>query len=229
MGCLSEITEGIAKYLLFLFNFLIVVCGIILIAVGALILVNEGKGIAAFTEYSVGGFAVAVGVIIFLIAFFGCCGAIKEDSCMLTTYAVILVTLFILQAVLGALAFVALRDNNGEIDRTVQRAVQKVFDGYVNDPNNQSKKNVVDNIQKSFKCCGVTGYEYWSSTGLGVPDSCCNGPCFSIESYYGTGCTQGFINTVTSHIKVVGGVAIAFAVVELLGAVFACIVKNNIS
>jgi CD63 antigen len=144
MGCLS----GIAKYLLFLFNFLIVVCGIVLIAIGAIILVNENKGIESFTDFSVGGFAIAVGVIIFLIAFFGCCGAIKENSCLLTSYAVILIVLLILQIVLGALAFVAIKNDDGELNKQVTTAVKKVFDDYVKDTTNEDKRKVVDEIQK---------------------------------------------------------------------------------
>jgi len=36
-----------------------------------------------------------VAVIVALIAFFGCCGAIKENKCMLITYFVIMLAIFI--------------------------------------------------------------------------------------------------------------------------------------
>ncbi|CAH1374753.1 hypothetical protein MTP99_016074 [Tenebrio molitor] len=221
MGCLS----GIAKYLLFFFNFLIVVCGIVLIAIGAIILVNENKGIESFTDFSVGGFAIAVGVIIFLIAFFGCCGAIKENSCLLTSYAVILIVLLILQIVLGALAFVAIKNDDGELNKQVTTAVKKVFDDYVKDTTNEDKRKVVDEIQKDFECCGVNSPAYWDSTGVNTPDSCYEDGDRSKK--FTVGCADKFIDVITSNIKVIGGVAIGFAVVELVGAIFACMVRNR--
>lgn len=44
---------------------------------------------------------IAIGCIIFLIAFFGCCGAIKESYCMTMTYSVILMVLLIAKLVVG--------------------------------------------------------------------------------------------------------------------------------
>jgi CD63 antigen len=211
MGCLS----GIAKYLLFLFNFLIVVCGIVLIAIGAIILVNENKGIESFTDFSVGGFAIAVGVIIFLIAFFGCCGAIKENSCLLTSYAVILIVLLILQIVLGALAFVAIKNDDGELDKQVNTVVNKVFEDYVKDNTNEDKKKVIDEIQKDFECCGVNGPRDWDTAGLDVPDSCYEDGDRQISKRFTVGCANKFKDVITSSIKVIGGVAIGFAVVEV--------------
>ncbi|KAJ3642823.1 hypothetical protein Zmor_025576 [Zophobas morio] len=218
MGCLS----GIAKYLLFLFNFLIVVCGIALIAVGAIILVNENKGLDSFTDFSVGGFAIAVGVIIFLIAFFGCCGAIKQNSCMLTTYAVILIVLFILQIVLGALAFVAIRNDDEELDKAVLKVVQEVFDDYKSTPTNDKEK-IIDEIQQDFECCGVNGTAYW---GTDLLDSCYEGASKG-NTLYTVGCAAAFRDIIMDNIKIIGGVAIGFAVVELVGAIFACMVRKK--
>ncbi|RZC43279.1 tetraspanin-8 [Asbolus verrucosus] len=217
MGCIS----GIAKYLLFFFNFLIVVCGIVLIVIGAITIANENKGIESFTSFSVGGFAIAVGVIIFAIAFFGCCGAIKENSCMLTTYAIILIVLLILQIVLGALAFVAIRNDDNSLDKEVKKIVRKLFEEYFNDRNNKDKKEVIDSVQEAFECCGIDGPQDWPLS-LGPPKS-----CYKDNNLYKTGCAEAFQDVITYNLKVIGGVAIAFAVVEFIGAAFAFIVRNR--
>ena len=48
-------------------------------------------------------FLIIVGVIVFIVAFLGCCGAIKEHYCMVTTFAVLLSIIFILEVAAGAL------------------------------------------------------------------------------------------------------------------------------
>ena len=50
-------------------------------------------------------FIIIVGVIVFVIGFLGCCGAIKENYCMVTTFAILLGIIFILEIVAGALGF----------------------------------------------------------------------------------------------------------------------------
>jgi len=54
---------------------------------------------------SVSVFIIIVGVIVFVIGFLGCCGAYKENYCMVTTFAVLLGIIFILEIVAGALGF----------------------------------------------------------------------------------------------------------------------------
>lgn len=46
-------------------------------------------------------FVIVVGLIAFLVAFFGCCGASSESSCMLSTYAVIVGMVFLIEVALA--------------------------------------------------------------------------------------------------------------------------------
>ena len=41
-------------------------------------------------------FLVIVGCVIFFVAFFGCCGAIKENHCMTFTFAILLGIIFLM-------------------------------------------------------------------------------------------------------------------------------------
>ena len=50
-------------------------------------------------------FLIVVGVIVFCVGFLGCCGAIKENYCMVMTFAVLLGIIFILEIVAGAVGF----------------------------------------------------------------------------------------------------------------------------
>mgnify|MGYP005985715359 CR=1 FL=1 len=58
-----------------------------------------------------------------------------------------MIVLFILQIVLGALAFVAIRNDDEELDKAVLKVVQEVFDDYKSTPTNDKEK-IIDEIQQ---------------------------------------------------------------------------------
>lgn len=63
-------------------------CGIALIAVGVGFLLKYDDVLDAFKDLNVNVVPIAfivIGSAIFLIAFFGCCGAIFESECMVLT------------------------------------------------------------------------------------------------------------------------------------------------
>lgn len=63
------------------------VAGLALLVIGVLLKTNNVEGIK-FDDVSLDLAPVALivlGSIIFIIAFFGCCGAIRESTCMLTS------------------------------------------------------------------------------------------------------------------------------------------------
>lgn len=68
------------------------VAGIALIVVGAIPLFNLSDIKDAFPENHpeiVPIIIVVLGSIIFIISFFGCCGAIRESSCMVTMVIIV--------------------------------------------------------------------------------------------------------------------------------------------
>jgi hypothetical protein len=129
-----------------------------------------------------------------------------------------LIVLLILQIVLGALAFVAIKNDDGELNKQVTTAVKRVFDDYVKHNTNEDKQKVIDGIQKDFECCGVNSPAYWATNGIQVldpPKSCYEDGERQISKKFTVGCADKFIDVITSNIKVIGGVAIGFAVVEV--------------
>ena len=82
--------------------------GLALIIVGAIVKSKYGEYLT-FADHKYADaaiFLICVGVIVFIIAFLGCCGAIKEHYCMVTTFAVFVVIIFILEIVAGVLGLV---------------------------------------------------------------------------------------------------------------------------
>lgn len=48
---------------------------------------------------------VVVGAVVFIISFFGCCGAIKKSPCMIGTFFFLLVVVFIMEIGIGVTAY----------------------------------------------------------------------------------------------------------------------------
>uniref|UniRef100_A0A8C7WWL8 CD63 molecule n=1 Tax=Oryzias sinensis TaxID=183150 RepID=A0A8C7WWL8_9TELE len=67
--------------------FFLQLCGLALVVVGILVQVSLHNTLK-IKDVSMSGIPIviiAVGALIFFIAFFGCCGALKEHYCMVTT------------------------------------------------------------------------------------------------------------------------------------------------
>merc|ERR1711860_231730 len=125
MGSLPPITmaegciQNLVKYTLFITNFIVFVLGIVTLGFGIWILVDKPSFLDLFSNaedvlsqsgysgFDLGVYAgapvilIVVAVIVTLIAFFGCFGAVKESRCLLITYFVILLAIFI-AAIVGA-------------------------------------------------------------------------------------------------------------------------------
>uniref|UniRef100_A0A0X3PFE2 CD63 antigen n=1 Tax=Schistocephalus solidus TaxID=70667 RepID=A0A0X3PFE2_SCHSO len=93
------------KFLLFLFNALVFIFGAILSGFGIYFVVEAKK---EFSDQAIAipAFILTMGLLVFLIGFLGCCGACKENICMLKTFAAIIIVLLILQIIAGILVFV---------------------------------------------------------------------------------------------------------------------------
>jgi CD63 antigen len=140
------------KFVVLAFNCIFVLVGAALIAVGTLYQVNFTDITKAIPEaYGhlnlIPILTIVVGSIIFIISFLGCCGAIKNSPCLLTTYAVILLVIFVLQIALGVFAFLEIK-NESDLEKNVNTTIDKIFH-----KTDKPSKELTDLIQKQFQCC----------------------------------------------------------------------------
>ncbi|KAJ8373481.1 hypothetical protein SKAU_G00040610 [Synaphobranchus kaupii] len=94
------------KYCLFLFNLLFWISGCIILGVSIYIKVSKDSN--QITKLNIPGvdLLIAIGVIIMVLGFLGCCGAIKENKCMLLLFFIGLLIIFILLLAAGILGAV---------------------------------------------------------------------------------------------------------------------------
>jgi CD63 antigen len=66
------------------------ITGLVLIIVGAVIqgLYEEYSSVLDDRFFSETALLIAVGAIVFIVSFFGCCGAVKENHCMILTVSI---------------------------------------------------------------------------------------------------------------------------------------------
>ena len=203
----------VIQCLLCFFNLLFCLSGLALIVTGAVIKVKYGDYLI-FVDNKYATAAVlllAVGVIVFVISFFGCCGALRENYCMVTTFAVLLTMIFILEIAAAVLGFAFHKD--------AEEAVEKALDHGIKSYNNKEKATVkfYDWLQTEFRCCGNKGISDWPAKFK--PESC---------KTYKVGCKDKFESFVQRNLAAIGGLGFVFALVQVLGIAFAYCLRREI-
>ncbi|XP_077399789.1 tetraspanin-8-like [Vanacampus margaritifer] len=210
------------KYLLFFFNLLFWLSGCIIL--GVAIYLKVTKDANSITNQSFPGIdlLIAVGVIIMLLGFLGCCGAIKENRCMLILFFASLLLIFILLLAAGILGAVG----ENKVKDWVKERLQKLTP-LSSQPENV--RNDLEKLQTELKCCGlVNGASDWDT----VPDSCrctASEPECGPNQFYSTPCSTQIIRLMEKNMEVVIGIAFAIAILLIAGMVFSMILYCQIT
>jgi len=239
------VVDTCIKYFLFLTNFLVFILSIAVLGLGIWVLVDRNSfldlldqtnaSVPIYTSAAVLFLIVSISSIV--ISFLGCCGAYKENKCMLVTYFVLILALLVLITV-GAVIGMA-------------QGVDKLTDPFLDtlskydEESNTPIEQTWNQVQKDLQCCGVMSPRDWSinnerygtgsfvygsgsNSGLMnvmVPPSCCAGasdvdncrvaPTPHNQAYV-QGCFALVETEINNHINAVGGVAITVIVVMVV-------------
>lgn len=210
------------KYLMFAFNFLFWLLGCAMLGVGIWLLVSDD-----FSKYSdadeklgfiyTGAYIlVAIGALIMIIGFLGCCGAIRESQCMLGCFFVLLFLIFAVLLGAGIWAVIAKDDVKDLVRDVLNNQIDRACDA--KDPNSKSI-NFLDDVQTQFQCCGVDGLKSY-----GIFSDCKaskSAPCK--PENIDNGCLDKASAWFEDNILIVAGVAIGIAVVLILGMIFSIV------
>lgn len=174
---------------------------------------------------------IAVGAFLFLVAIVGCCGACKENYCLMITF-VIFLSLIVLVEVAAAIAGYVFRD---KVMSEFNKGVRQQMKNY---PKQNQTDSFLDKMQKKYECCGAANYTDWETIPLEpkgrVPDSCCVnvtqgcGINFNVKEIHTEGCVEKIGVWLRRNILVVAAAALGIAFVEVLGIVFGCCLVKSI-
>lgn len=225
----------LVKFLVFCFNFIFWLCGIGLIVVGVLVQLSLHNTFTIKDVTASGApiLITAIGVIIFLVAFFGCCGAWKENFCMVTVFAILLTLIIIAEIAAVVLGYVY----RGKVVTVVEDSLADMIDSY--NTSQPEFRSAVDNLQMKLKCCGVNSTSDWRSfspSGDSVPDSCCikmtkdcgQGAMNDPAKVFQTSCKDAFVKLLNDNLTWIIVAAIVIAVLQVLGVSFACMLMKGI-
>ncbi|XP_062840835.1 tetraspanin-4 [Trichomycterus rosablanca] len=219
-GCLCCV-----KYLMFMFNLIFWLGGCGLFGVGVWLSFNQSEFSSlplSFPSLSAANLLLVAGGVTMVTGFLGCLGALKEQRCLLMTFFVILLLLFLTEVTL----ILILGIFHKELD---QKAKDDLIKGMKDYSTNEGLQRSWDNMQRIFKCCGVSNHTDWhntTSTGQ-LPQSCCRDhtdPCHRWEEP----CYEKAKALLLSNITSVLGFGVCLGIVQILALVFSMLMYCQI-
>ncbi|CAJ0944969.1 unnamed protein product [Ranitomeya imitator] len=159
-------------------------CGIL--GVGVWLAVTQGKFATlsiSFPSLSAASLFMVTGSVIMVVGFIGCLGAVTEHRCLLLTFFVVLLIIFLLE-IISMVLFFTYNDN---FHKYAQEDLKKGLSLYQTE-GNLGLTNAWDIVQTEFRCCGVKNYTDWLEmrNSTLVPHSCCMEHSPSCQSNPGT-------------------------------------------
>jgi len=232
--------EKICKYLLFLFNFCFWAAGVALLGVSIWLLVDDSLEdvveVAGINIYTGSYVLVAAGAVMLVVGFAGCCGALKESTCLLGLYFVCLFCIFGVQIGIAIWGFIEFNSLEEAIEFGLNETA-KANDGI--DGTDPAFKN----LQQTFSCCGTVkiceGFEtkyYDGCECTADSDDCKVVPTINelgCESSNGikvwqTPCDEAIYEFVDDNMLLVAGIALGIGLAEVLGMIIACCLCNQV-
>ncbi|XP_057199881.1 tetraspanin-3b [Triplophysa rosa] len=169
---------------------------------------------------------IAVGTLLFVIGFIGCCATIWESHCGLTTFSVVLLLLFATEVVVVVLGYIY----RAKVEAVVNHSIQNVYNEYKG-TNKDAPSRAIDYVQRQLHCCGIHNYSDWMNThwfnqskNNSVPVSCCKpnisnctGTLMRPGDLYPEGCEVLVVKKLKDIMLYVILAALTFATFQMLG------------
>lgn len=152
------------KYLLFVFNFVFWIAGIVIFGVGIWSRIKAKDFDSLLGESgsmaSAANIMIAAGIFVMVIGFVGCCGAWKENRVLLVVYFILLILIFVLEIAAGILAY----RRKDELQTALAKNIEKVVDHDYQKGDTAAQKSLtkaIDWFQVNVDCCGTESADEW--------------------------------------------------------------------
>ncbi|XP_050529245.1 CD63 antigen-like isoform X2 [Daktulosphaira vitifoliae] len=210
------------KYLLFIFNLIIFLSGILLLSVGLSIrnvyiqyelFLNENYFTAPYL-------LIIVGLIVLSVSFFGCCGTLKENNCMMHTFGILLGTCFLMELTGGLAGFIL-------SEKAYSVVTNNLHDTMLLYNKTNQITHIWDGLQTTLQCCGAENVNDWYVIlNNKLPMSCC-GPVEGAigqqsctkdsDTLYKQPCYESLTKIVKENASTLGCVAMGIALLQEVG------------
>lgn len=255
------------KYILFITNFVFFLIGLGTVGLGVWALLDDDR-ILILTEVGDSGsfdvvslirtgalVLIASGGVAVLIGFLGCCGAVKENNCLLFAYCVVMVVILFVQIAAVVIAAIFQSKVTEDLKAFLKSRLSAQYDGDVKtgDPFSLG----LDVAQLQFECCGIDNYmDFLSATrwqdrkntsdiipltcckftnkesfykdvnSLNMDDTSCQTSPSDENSNFRKGCWNAILEYANNKAIYVIAIGVAIGVVEVLCVVVAvCLIQ----
>lgn len=231
------------KIMMFIFNGTIFVAGGVILGVGIWLRVDSDSLLGLVDEVEIpklgssfslladGSYVIiAVGAVLLVIGFLGCCGAVKESRCMLLTFFSIVLIIFLVE-IAGAVVLFVFQDVAAELFQELDTEIKdKIEKDYGED---NPFTSVLNETMKQFQCCGFYNYtdftfsNFVSGNGGVYPEACCNSTSTCNEQNAGfsdvPGCFNKLLQFISDNAVIIAAVALGIAALEIAAMVVSMI------
>nr|XP_057930495.1 tetraspanin-1-like [Doryrhamphus excisus]XP_057930496.1 tetraspanin-1-like [Doryrhamphus excisus] len=244
---------GFLKLMMFIFNGTIFLAGAAILGVGIWVKVdsNSFMGILDSVEElpseisqvaNIAYLLIAVGAILLVIGFLGCCGAMRESRCMLLLFFSIVLIIFIIE-VAGAVVLLVFKDVAEDLFDNLETEVRKGLRAKFG--SDESLTSLWTTTMEGFQCCGYTNYtDFYSSpfyiqNNGSYPSQCCNGTdvggmCSEAAAETAAhlqlvdGCFKKLLQLIEENALIVAVVALGIAALEIAAMVVSMVLYKDI-
>ncbi|XP_076847919.1 tetraspanin-1-like [Brachyhypopomus gauderio] len=237
--------SGLLKTFMFIFNGVIFLAGAAILAVGIWVTVDSSSMLGVLSHIedappelaqlaNVGYLLIAIGAVLALMGFLGCCGAVTESKCMLLTFFIIVLIIFIAE-VAGAIVVLVFQPLAKELLMTVnEKFVESIRKDYGRD---EGFTKLMNETMTQLKCCGYNNYTDFTGSPFETrnntyPETCCNNltTCSpsAAASASKVGCFNAVVKFIEDNTTLIGGVALGIAALEIAAMVVSMVLYNNI-
>ncbi|XP_040059078.2 CD9 antigen [Gasterosteus aculeatus] len=214
---MSKVQGGMkcVKYLLFVFNFIFWLSGLLVLAVGlwlrfdpetAELLTGDGAPDTFFIAVYI---LLGAGGLMTIVGFFGCFGAVRESQCLLASFFACLIIIFGAEIAAGVFGFV-----NKE---QIIEEVQKFYSSSLADVTTPNGTDIASIYHRTLNCCGGSTSDVNKELCEGQQD---------VQD-----CLTAITEFFDEKLHIMGYTGIGMAGVMIIGMIFSmvlcCAIRNN--
>uniref|UniRef100_A0A3B4VLH4 Tetraspanin n=1 Tax=Seriola dumerili TaxID=41447 RepID=A0A3B4VLH4_SERDU len=176
---------------------------------------------------------ILLGIIMFIVSFIGVLASLRDNLTLLKVFMYTLAACLFLELLGGILALVFRNQTLELLNKNIRRGIVNYYDDL-------DFKNIMDFVQRKFKCCGGQEYKDWavnmyhncSAPGplaCGVPYTCCVTTKVGItitftrlsliEKIHIRGCTDAFFIWLMDNYKIMAGLLLGILLPQFFGVI----------
>ncbi|KAG1955815.1 tetraspanin 34 [Pimephales promelas] len=237
--------KGFLKIMMFVFNGIIFLAGAAILAVGIWVAVDR-VSLLGFLDHideapselaqlaNIGYLLIGVGAFLTLMGFLGCCGAMKESKCMLLSFFIIVLIIFLIEVAAGIVLIVFEPLVEKFLDEIGQEVVKTIETNYGTD---EGFTSIWNSTMTELKCCGYNNYtdftdsSFVSSTST-YPETCCANSGICTENIADIDRVRGCLTALEQFFKdnavLLAGVALGISALEIAAMVVSMILYKSV-